>query len=248
MPGLVDRYGRPVEYLRDAKYNSKWQVVKPLLSVNWVDVTGTAFDTARGMTAQQVLAEILEEEMLDAYETQIKARQGQFEDSTSPLNMQTEQAIREMARATAGARLERYQKDLTKFLDGKPSEDEIVDWLAKRAMSDARIWAGIDGTAMKKKADDDFYQANPDLRRNASGYTVLPETAVCGKCQAIAGQTYPTFDAVQAALDDAWHFNCVHSVQPISDDTGKVARVNLVKFNPNHDNQSRFATIAQEGD
>ena len=216
MPGLVDRYGRPVEYLRDAKYNQRWQVVKPLLSVNWIDVTGTEFDTARGMTAQQVLAEMLEEQMLDAYETQVDARLKQFDGSRTPLDMQVEQKIRVLARDTAAARLTRYQNDLTKFLDGKPSENEIVDWLANRAMADAKTWAGLDGTAMKKMADDDLYQANPDLTRNAGGYTILPETAVCGKCQAIAGEFFPTYADAQAALDDAWHLNCVHSVQPLS--------------------------------
>lgn len=209
--GLTDRYGRFVDYLQDAQMGPAGAPIKPLVAVQWIDISGLPLQPGEAETIEQAMADLYEQEFTAAYRAQIAARQAQFPDSRDPLGLEGSLDLREIAEATAKARLARFEAALDKFLATGPSDEQTVQWLADRMLADAENWSRLDTLAMKDKADAAFYQGNPELRQGQ--FAVLPETAVCPACQAIAGQVYPSYDEARAALDDAWHFNCVHGVE-----------------------------------
>ena len=186
----------------------------PLLTLTWRDLSALPLTPGDPTTAEQALADLLLEQWIAAYRGQVSDLQAQFPDSADPYDLEAHQALTDETLQVATARLDEYQARLTTFLATKPSEDDLVTWLAHRAVTDAGVWARGDALDMRKRANDAFYTTNPKAR--VGRWRVVPDTAAEARCAAIVGVIYPTFADADDALSSAWHKNCIHAVERAS--------------------------------
>jgi len=184
----------------------------PLLSVSWLDVSTLALEP--DTHAEEALANLLFDEWTRQYSGTIADLQASHPDHEmrDPLDAVKREQLAMETRSLATGRLDLYEKRLRRFLETEPTEDQLVAWLADRAISDAGTWARMDALEIRQRATADFYDANPDLK--AQKYRVMPAHAAEPKCGAIAGRVYPSFDAAQDALNGVTHRNCQHWVEP----------------------------------
>ena len=187
------------------------QATQPLLTLTWRDLSALPLTPGDPTTAEQALADLLLEQWIAAYRGQVSDLQAQFPDSADPYDLEAHQTLTDETLQVATARLDEYQARLTTFLATKPSEDDLVTWLAHRAVTDAGVWARGDALDMRKRAQEAFYTTNPNTRKGR--WKVSPDTAAEARCAAIIGTTYPSYAAADDALGSAWHRNCIHYVE-----------------------------------
>lgn len=182
----------------------------PLLTLVWRDLSDLPLEPGAPTTAEEALADLLLGQWITAYQGQIADLLAQFPDASDPYDLELYEALHAEAQQTAAARLDRYEESLRRFLDTKPSEDDLVRWLADRAVSDAGTWARGDSLDLRRRAQDDFYQHNPTTR--AGKWRIVPDSAAEQRCRDVIG-TYDRYQDAESALGSAWHRNCIHYVE-----------------------------------
>ena len=180
----------------------------PLLTLTWRDLSALPLEAGAPTTAEQALADLLLEQWIAVYRGQVSDLQAQHPDSSDPYDLEAHQALTDETLKVAAARLDEYAARLTKYLATAPTEDELVNWLANRAIADAGIWARGDALEMRKQAQDAFYAHNPNTR--AGKWQIVPESAAEPKCRAVAGNVYNTYAEADDVLNSIYHRNCVH--------------------------------------
>lgn len=184
----------------------------PLLTLRWRDLSDLPLEPGAPATAEEALTDLLLDQWVAAYRGQVADLLAQHPDAADPYDLETRTALADETRQVAAARLDRYEESLRRFLDTKPGEDDLVRWLADRAMADAGVWARGDSLEMRRRANEDFYAHNPGARKGK--WTILPETAAEPRCRDVAGRVYDSFAAASDALAAVTHRNCVHAVYP----------------------------------
>lgn len=191
--------------------NDQEQPPAQLLTLRWRDLSALPLEPGAPTTAEAALADLLLEQWVSAYQGQVADLLAQHPDAADPYDLEVFAALSTEVQQTAAARLDRYEESLRRYLDTQPSEDELVRWLADRALADAGTWARGDALDMRRRAQDDFYAANPTAR--AGRWTISPDSAAEARCRDVAGRIYPTYQDAEAALGGAWHRNCIHYVE-----------------------------------
>ena len=183
---------------------------QPLLLVTWTDLGSLPFAPGEATTTDQAYAEYLTAQWQTAYQDAVSDL---LQDGdTDPYTLETAQGIADLARTTATARLDQYEERLRAYLATSPSEDDLVQWLANRAMSDAGVWARQDALEMRHMATSDYHERN----RRPGRYRIAPDSAAEPKCQAVAGNVYDTADEAESVLGTIWHRGCIHYVEPVA--------------------------------
>lgn len=186
------------------------QTDQPLLSVTWTDLGNVPFVAGEAKTTDQAYAEYLTEQWQTAYQDAVTEL---LQDGdTNPYTLETAQTIAEQATATATARLDEYQTRLEAFLATTPTEDELVEWLANRAMSDAGVWARNDALAMRRQANSDYYERNPKPGK----FRISPDSAAEPRCREVAGNVYDSANEAESVLGSVWHVGCIHFISPVA--------------------------------
>ncbi len=181
---------------------------QPLLSVTWTDLGSLPFAPGEPTTIDQAYTDYLTAQWRDAYQQTLDALLQ--EDDGAVYTLAVAEDIAHQAAITASDRLNEYASRLRVFLETQPSEDDLVTWLADRAMSDAGVWARGDALEMRRQAQHDYYQVNPKQGK----FRIAPDSAAEPKCSAIAGNVYDSQNEAESALGEVWHRNCIHYVEP----------------------------------
>lgn len=184
------------------------QDAQPLLSVTWVDLGSLPFAPGEATTTDQAYAQYLTPQWQHAYQ---EAVADLLQDGDAdPYTLETAQQIADLALQVATGRLDQYEERLRAYLATQPSEDDLVDWLANRAMVDAGMWARQDALTMRRQAQQDYYERNPKPGR----YRIAPDSAAEPRCRDIAGNVYDSAAEAEAALGSVWHIGCIHYIEP----------------------------------
>ncbi len=188
-----------------------------LLRILAIDVSALPLRPGEPTTTDEALGDLLYGQWEQAYRGAVA--EVMQEGDGDPWALETQTALQAEARQLATGRLDLYERRLKRFLAGNPSEDELAEWIAHRASTDADVWARQDSLAMRRRAHRDFYRTNP--QRTQGRWQIVPASAAEPRCMSVAGAIYPSYQEAADALAGVTHINCIHWLAPV--DEGRTA-------------------------